>query len=405
MLLASPQVALQAPPGLEGVRARQPPIDPVVPCAESGDTGEPAPACTPSLVNQDFKQELVREVTAAVRDHIEWKTAAAVESLWKRGQQAIQYMEQQHTSETERLHSQLAACAESYRSLERENAMLRSNLEALMKHLAMVFGPPPHFRQQGPMGFNPTPLTPDAVQAQAPRTPAHTPEAAEAPGPQQMPSTVVSKAADTLQTSDFEGCQEEDELLPAPQPATPRTPSTSAAGRTSGLACGTVAAVATTMSAPSVAAVSSGATAATAAVPAAVPAPLATFTLTLRRADSVPLGLDIAGETGGKFLIVAAVRPGGAVEAWNRQCLGEMREIRPGDRIIGINGVEDADGMREECLKKHLVKMTVQRAVSFPSNPTSCARPTTLASASVGLRADASEFVPEAVVAAATAAA
>merc|ERR1740121_3385323 len=89
-----------------------------------------------------------------------------------------------------------------------------------------------------------------------------------------------------------------------------------------------------------------------------MPAP---FTLTLRRADNVPLGLDVRGDVGAPFLIVEAVRAGGAIEAWNRQCAGDTREIRAGDRIVGINGAEDADSMREQCLSRHLLKMTVIR--------------------------------------------
>ena len=35
-----------------------------------------------------------------------------------------------------------------------------------------------------------------------------------------------------------------------------------------------------------------------------------------------------AGEEG---LLVEKILPGGAIEAWNKQCPGEVREIRPGD--------------------------------------------------------------------------
>merc|ERR1711862_53852 len=86
-----------------------------------------------------------------------------------------------------------------------------------------------------------------------------------------------------------------------------------------------------------------------------------TFSLTLRRADNVPLGLNVRGQEGDRRLTIEAVRPGGAVEAWNRQCSGESRSIRPGDKVVAINNAEDAASMRVECLNKRLLKMTVQR--------------------------------------------
>lgn len=35
--------------------------------------------------------------------------------------------------------------------------------------------------------------------------------------------------------------------------------------------------------------------------------------------------------TGEDGLLVEKILPGGAIEAWNKQCPGEIREIRPGD--------------------------------------------------------------------------
>merc|ERR1719507_2518922 len=73
-----------------------------------------------------------------------------MDTLWQRGQRAMQHLQKQQTIQTERLQSQLAVCAESYRNLEREHAMLRSGLEALMKHLTLVFGAPPHMQLPPP---------------------------------------------------------------------------------------------------------------------------------------------------------------------------------------------------------------------------------------------------------------
>lgn len=119
---------------------------------------------------------------------------------------------------------------------------------------------------------------------------------------------------------------------------------------------------------------------------------VATFSLTLRRADNVPLGLEVAGDSGSDHLSVEAIRLGGAVEAWNRQCHGDSREIRRGDRIIQINEAKDADSMREQCKQKHLLKMTVERA----TDGTATSVVATAASSLGGLRAEADEFVPQA---------
>lgn len=116
-----------------------------------------------------------------------------------------------------------------------------------------------------------------------------------------------------------------------------------------------------------------------------------TFTITLRRADNVPLGLDVRGDAGAPNLVVEAVRVGGAIEAWNRQCAGDTREIRAGDLIIKINSAEDADSMREQCLSRLLVKMTVLRSAGAAELHSSGA-----SAAAAGLRADADEFVPQA---------
>lgn len=117
------------------------------------------------------------------------------------------------------------------------------------------------------------------------------------------------------------------------------------------------------------------------------------FSLTLRRADNVPLGLDVAGDPNSDALLVEGIRLGGAVEAWNRQCHGDSREIRRGDRIIMINGAKDADSMKDECLNKHLLRMSVVRAESR-TTPTTAALAAAAASGSGGLRAEAHEFVP-----------
>eukprot|EP00490_Sorites_sp_Unknown_P001697 CAMPEP_0114667064 /NCGR_PEP_ID=MMETSP0191-20121206/33692_1 /TAXON_ID=126664 /ORGANISM="Sorites sp." /LENGTH=285 /DNA_ID=CAMNT_0001916349 /DNA_START=1 /DNA_END=858 /DNA_ORIENTATION=- len=281
---------VQVPPGFEA-SCRQ------AVCSDAAGATSLDPA-------EELKAELIKQVTEACKEHVNQKTQEAVETLWKRGQKAIQSMQQQHAETTEQLRSQLAACTESHRSLERETVVLRANLEAMMKHLTILFGVPPHCEPESLWNFD-------------------------------------NKDAETL-------CSEDD-LHDIEGP----TPQMCFANDTEMLnGQGPVAGSGGTgsESAPSPTA---DAFAAGFAHPTA-----ATFSLMLRRADNVPVGLHVQGDDG---LLVEKILPGGAIEAWNKQCPGEMREIRPGDRIIMINGHEDPEAMRHECLTKLLLKMTVQR--------------------------------------------
>lgn len=486
MPVAASQVEVQAPPGLESVSYGMSTSSLVHGGAAEQDSsshGEEAagPAAgsgsSRPKSEQELKDAIVHEVTEAVREHVERKTTLAVESLWQRGQRAMQHLQQQQATQTEQLQGQLAACAESYRSLERENAVLRSRLEALMKHLTLVMGPPPHcmptppgMTAASPFGgfppgratqeFHPPTASPDGSSSDQPSggnadgaaaTAADTASAAAAAAVAALaaaaaahPAVAATPVAQSPQTPKAEASQE---FMADFGPTTPQMPSLPAAADdacdpgTSGAAAGAAAIVTPSLheGADLAAALTPDATpAASEAQPADAAALLGaslptsfapvtpvgahaapSFTLTLRRADNVPLGLDVRGESGESFLIVDTVRPGGAVEAWNRQCAGDSREIRQGDRIIMINSAEDADAMREECLTKHLLKMTVLRGVPSVAPPIS---PTLAAAAAVaaavaaappspfpepapgleraisggGLRAEADVFVPQA---------
>lgn len=105
-----------------------------------------------------------------------------------------------------------------------------------------------------------------------------------------------------------------------------------------------------------------GADAATAAV-AATPGVFG-FLFTLRRAEDVGLGLDVDCGQSGRVLLVRKVLRGGAIEAWNRQCLkGPLakKAVMPGDAIVSINGCSDAESMLQECRHSFLLKILVTR--------------------------------------------
>lgn len=82
-------------------------------------------------------------------------------------------------------------------------------------------------------------------------------------------------------------------------------------------------------------------------------------TITLRRADGVPLGLDFSEQ--GQRLRVETVATQGAVEAWNRQCQISSRQILPGDEILAVNLANYPETMRTEVRRQLLLKLTVHR--------------------------------------------
>jgi len=113
-------------------------------------------------------------------------------------------------------------------------------------------------------------------------------------------------------------------------------------------------------------------------LPAALVQPGAntTFSITLRKADDVSLGLSVNAEEqeDPKALMVKAVLPGGAVDSWNRQCFGDgsgERVVVAGDRIVRVNGIEqDVNKMLEECTNQRLVKLVIARGPpARPSAP------------------------------------
>lgn len=110
----------------------------------------------------------------------------------------------------------------------------------------------------------------------------------------------------------------------------------------------------------------------------------------LRKADGADLGLNLSHHEHGQLLRIEAVRPDGAVEAWNKQCVGSdgfaSKAIQPGDAIISVNDVsQDAKKMMEECREKRLLKLTIARGDVGDALATSRL---------TSLRADATAFVP-----------
>lgn len=144
--------------------------------------------------------------------------------------------------------------------------------------------------------------------------------------------------------------------------------------------------------------------------PGAVPGGV--FSITLRKADDVSLGLSVSSNEGDEVLHVEGIVPGGAVEAWNRQCFGDgnpvvgvpaERMVLPGDTIVSVNNISrDARKMLEECTKQRLVRLVIARGgggqgsevVASAASPAMVAPAPASQGAANGMRTEAPEFVP-----------
>jgi len=88
------------------------------------------------------------------------------------------------------------------------------------------------------------------------------------------------------------------------------------------------------------------------------------FGFMLRRADGVDLGIDVTHNNDDKALHVQGVRPGGAIEAWNRLCSGGPaagKAVVAGDKIVQVNAADVPEAMLAECREKQLLRITVVR--------------------------------------------
>jgi len=403
----SAEVAVDAPPGLQqmGCGFGGPPLSPF----QASSSGSISPPKSPG----DMRDELIREVTDAVREHIEWKTSSAVDVLWQRGQKALHQMQQNQLNQTATLRAQLEAHADMQKKLERDNAMLRQALEALVTRLAGVLSQPQAAQAPSHSSPPPHPQHPSVLRCPPHLASVNPSQAAEfaaaaaravnkAPNPVAGPmsemaqptasastgttNTVASAPARTVAKTteakrvSFDSKPENIE----PEAETFHTPAGSPQ-RAVQVSEGTSSSTNATAQLPSVVQLPSvptmpGFPAAAAATQTPDQTSTPTFQVILRRADNVPLGLDVRGDASETCLVVESVRAGGAVEAWNKQCPDNTRTIKAGDRIVKINDAENSDSMREQCINKYLLRISVVRG-----------QPATQQGS---LRADADEFVP-----------
>lgn len=89
------------------------------------------------------------------------------------------------------------------------------------------------------------------------------------------------------------------------------------------------------------------------------------FSITIRRADGVGLGLHVGRSSCDQVLLVEQVLQGGAIEAWNQQCVGTPqagRAVVAGDVIVGVNNQSGCEAMLKEISGKQLLRLAIRRA-------------------------------------------
>jgi hypothetical protein len=84
------------------------------------------------------------------------------------------------------------------------------------------------------------------------------------------------------------------------------------------------------------------------------------YTIDLDRSSGTRLGMSILEHVGQTLLITAVT--GGLCADWNSTHRGQDTHVKPGDRIVGVNGVRgDTHFLLEECKKNQVLNMAIQR--------------------------------------------
>lgn len=340
--------------------------------------------------------DLAMAVQQALLQDVDSKVAEKVEELWQKGKQMLNQVQQRHQERNDKLNAEVSQCLERQRALEVENEQLKQVLADMTSRLTLLCdragtgggcmnstgttsvgnssvhsGSPPPTRGSDAMDIF-TPVRGTASGSEA----APLAEVPPFPFPAQTtpPAATATPAAAPLLLSEALGARSPEKLAEQHQPPTLLSLASSLPQM------------------PSMEAYAAGACA----------SPVV-FSFTIRKADETDLGLNVTQREQERVLCVEGVRAEGAVDAWNRQCLGGQfpeKAVLPGDMIISVNSVAyDPERMLEECKERQLLRLTISRGglplEQPPQTGAAGASPTPVTS----LRAEASEFVPGAAVA------
>lgn len=352
---------------------------PLPPGLSAGDT--PAPSTADVASSGDTacmteRQALFAEVRKSVMEDVDRKVTEKMRELWPKASAMLKKVEQDGQQKNTHVLAELAQYKAKQDILQAEHDQLKIAIQTMVAQLNLlggVFAGPAGVKAATPSVATTTNGTHGAASSSSANGDANNSSAASASSLQDSPSPTINTE---FSAASFAGSFPPlPELPPFPFPAAPVS-------------------VATPLS---LAEALGSETVSTPSVPVSLVGSLPQlqqkiFSFTLRKADGTDLGLNVSHHEEDKALRVESVRAEGAVEAWNRQCVGSTasdKAVLPGDRIISVNNItHDPKAMLEECRDKQLLKLTVVRGAEPPEASRGItATPTTL-------RADASEFVP-----------
>ncbi|CAE7336014.1 unnamed protein product, partial [Symbiodinium pilosum] len=302
--------------------------------------------------SSDAACQAIREL---VLSEVEYKVQEKTDEMWSRGKQVVAQMKQRHQQTVQQHLDEIASLQKSSQDLEEENLRLKQIVQELATKLAAVGGN----YLNGKKDFSPDSCA--STTAEEPEVTKH----AEAP----MPYTPRPRVdPDAMVLPEVPGFP----LPTSPIPLSPAAPISLAESlgqvTPQRQPLSLVNSLTPTMEMPSPFTVNGRAG-------AGMIGGNGIYSFTLRKADGAELGLNVSHSTEERVLCVESIRPGGAVDSWNRQCLGgpvAEKAVRHGDRIISVNHIcYDPNKMLQECKEKQLLKLTIARGnVSLPSAPT-----------------------------------
>jgi len=329
------------------------------------------PGWAAASLMEDIRQKMLRSVDEEMTER--------EQMAWTRGTRAAQAMQTEDEQSFSSLVDSLAEVRSAQHSLEAENQRLRHVITALagrISQMGATAAPSPWslgwtspLSDPGPAPGIPLQATPAAPAFLAPSV--FPPPAGEVAGAMEelwratTSSDDISPHLSTLSAIPLQ-----------PQVKLPLTRQVPLLGAKVSLADGLgIGSPATpTLDTPSTARSAAGSEASSGCSSTSDDVDAYVFGLTLRLADSAELGLTTSQSGRDRHLRIEGVLPGGAADAWNRQCgsSGAAEKVLiPGDKIVSVNDVAgDPQAMLLECSSRRLLRLQIVRVgSSAPSSP------------------------------------
>lgn len=319
--------------------------------------------------------ETVDSLCQSLLRDIDVKVNEKMEELWQKGRHMMAQAQQHHQQHNDALSAELSMCLDKQHVLEQQNDQIKQIIADLASKLSVLGS-----------GFaGPCVSSPGSGCLKSPVSTMAGSSTASATPPSTRASFSDNLFGNLLGSSESLGALPEVPAFPFPAQTSPAPLSLAEAIGVEPAVKPTPLCLATSL--PPNPTIELSPTAASFTPNSGV------FSFTLRKADSIELGLNVMCQ--GAVLLVEGVRPEGAVDAWNRQCVGgafPKRAVMIGDRIISVNNIsQDPEQMLAECKTKQLLKFTIVRG-NYPIPDVTAAAATSVKL--TALRADASEFVP-----------